>query len=276
MKIDKLEYFYKRNNKLVFIAIIISKIIYRLVFPLIQSIFRYLIPIKGDRILFVSSPDYSDNGRILSEYIMKKKNYDITWLVDNPESFQYLEMDNLRFIQEKGKYHNYLTLKALYYAASSSKIFYTHSFSKLYKKKNGQLIINLWHGCGYKDNTPGDKEYSFDYVLVPGEIFIKSKSRFFDCTEDKILEIGYPRYDLLRNESEVAKKFIYDLPNGSIANKIIIWMPTFRKSDRYVPENEITYNFDLPLLSSKEEMIKLNDYCRIHDILIISDFAHKK
>ena len=43
--------------------------------------------------------------------------------------------------------------------------------------RRNQLFIDLWHGCGYKANKNGRKVF-FDYCLVPGDIFIKTKMEF--------------------------------------------------------------------------------------------------
>lgn len=269
--IDKRKRIYKsylkNNNIIVFVLIIFSKLLYKLFIPVFKLAFSGLIRIRENRIVFMSSPDYSDNGRVLSEYLDDK--YEIIWLVDNPSSFAKFEKPNVRFVQASGRYHGYLTIKALYYANSANIVFFTHGFSKIYKKRNNRpLMINLWHGCGYKDNVR-KKIRNFDYVLVPGNIFIETKSVFFSCPKEKILVLGYPRYDLFKNKSKKAEEFISNHISKREADKTIIWMPTFRKGRHHMPENKIISDFDLPVLSSIDEMHELDKRCRLAKTLII-------
>ena len=98
---------------------------------------------------------------------------------------------------------------------------------------------------------------------------MKQNKIFFGCTKDKILDIGYPRYDLLKIKSENAEKVVSRYLKRHLADKLIIWMPTFRQAHYYVPENEIEYQFDLPILSSINDMHKLDEYCKTNKILII-------
>ena len=113
---------------------------------------------------------------------MINDSYEIIWLVDNPAEYNNLVRENIKFIKGKGKYHRKPTIKALYYISSANVVFYTHNFINVRKKNNRPLIINLWHGCGYKGNNTNKKfgkKYNFDYVLVPGKIFIETKQNFF-------------------------------------------------------------------------------------------------
>jgi CDP-glycerol glycerophosphotransferase len=257
----------KSNNIIEFILILCSKALYKLFIPVLKIVFAKLVRIRENRIVFMSSPDYSDNGRVLSEYL--NENYEIIWLVDDPSSFAKFEKPNVKFIKASGRYHGYLTIEALYYANSANTVFFTHGFSKIYKNHNNRpLMINLWHGCGYKDNVR-KKIKNFDYVLVPGKIFIETKSVFFGCSKDKILVLGYPRYDLFKRKSKKAKEFISQHISKRAADKIIIWLPTFRKGPHYMPENKIIFDFDLPVLSSIDEMYELDKRCRLAKTLII-------
>lgn len=271
MRFEGLKLHYKNNNIKDFVFIFISKILYQLYAPIL--IFLYFKNLRTKkRIVFCSSPDYSDNSRVLFDYLKNRQNnYEIIWLVDDLSNY-ISNKDSIKFIRKLGKYNKYLTFKSLYYIYSSEIVFYTHGFNMIVKKSDGNpMMINLWHGCGYKDNNVkgGIQTYQFDYILVPGPLFLGSKSRFFNCPIEKVLDIGYPRYDLFKTNSERANKFINNLIREKSIEKIIIWMPTFRESEQNLADNNIFSGFDLPILSSIEDMKKFNDYCKSFKTLII-------
>lgn len=226
--------------------------------------------------VFYSLPDFSDNAKELYNYYMNNKeynNYKFIWLVSEPKKFKNIKKSRTKFIKDKSKFHSGKTLKTLWYTSIAKIMFYTHmcpiASLKKYKRKN-QLVVNLWHGCGYKkiENKTLKRrtEVLFDYVLVPGHIFIKTKADFFKCKPSQILDIGYPRYDLFLKENLNTIGFIKNMIQNS---KLILWMPTFRNTGKgYYPEEQIKEIFDLPLLNSKEELFKLNDICKKKNIIL--------
>ena len=220
--------------------------------------------------VFYSLPDFSDNAKELYNYYINNndyKDYKFIWMVSKPKKFKKQKMQRTIFIKDVSKLHTGKTLKALWYTTISKTMFYTHMcpLTSLKKyKRNGQLVINLWHGCGYKKieskTLKKRKEVLFDYVLVPGQVFIKTKSEFFRCNQSQILDIGYPRYDLLKKENKNTFDYVKKLKKDG---KLILWMPTFRKTNKgYYPEEQIENTFDLPLLNSKEELDELNTICK--------------
>ena len=37
--------------------------------------------------------------------------------------------------------------------------------------------------------------------MVPGPVFVETKSRYWNCEKEKILALGYPRYDWMLHPS---------------------------------------------------------------------------
>ena len=107
--------------------------------------------------------------------------------------------------------------------------------SKKYARR-GQLLVRLWHGCGYKDKSSRTREKSrlFDVALVPGKLFVKPKASFWNGDEKYILPIGYPSYDWLRMKDPVAQTLLETYKKDR-STKVVIWMPTFRndKNGKY-------------------------------------------
>lgn len=258
---------------------LILTIIYCLITAIYKFIkFFYIRILKMSKVeeniyIFSSRPDFSDNAKYMYSYILNKHegvNEKYIWLVN----FDYQSTDcnnNTKFIKLNSKFHKGQSLKALYYISKAKMIFFTHtSPMKELKKKDDQIIINLWHGCGYKSVEKGEKSWiddnPFDYALVPGTVFIKTKSEFWGCNENQILPIGYPRYDLLFQENLDAEKYKKKICSN---NKLVVWMPTFRKTiNGNYPEEQVCSNYDLPLLSSDSEMKYLNEICKKENIVL--------
>ena len=152
-----------------------------------------------NRMLFETNDDFTDNGRALFDYLIEKgynKKYEIVWLVHEPSKYKEYQFENVKFVQNFKKGSTIRRAEAYKYALTSKYIFYTQAFNWIGMSRRNQLFIDLWHGCGYKANKNGRKVF-FDYCLVPGDIFIKTKMEFFGCTSKKLLSFGYPRYDMM-------------------------------------------------------------------------------
>lgn len=140
-----------------------------------------------NRMLFETNDDFTDNGRALFDYLIEKgynKKYEIVWLVHEPSKYKEYQFENVKFVQNFKKGSTIRRAEAYKYALTSKYIFYTQAFNWIGMSRRNQLFIDLWHGCGYKANKNGRKVF-FDYCLVPGDIFIKTKMEFFGCTSKK-------------------------------------------------------------------------------------------
>ena len=268
----------KKKGVLNTIIYIIGTPVYNVIL-LFYKILIKKIKVNQKYILFYSIPDFSDNAKILYEYYrnsQKYSNYTFIWLLGKKENIQkYKNMyKNTIFVKCESKLHHGQTFKSLYYIAKSKLIFYTHispiNNNADLKKKN-QIVINLWHGCGYKNiENRSKKDYEktvFDYALVPGSIFIETKSKFWNCPRENVIAIGYPRYDLMFKENEKTKAFVKNIVGNN--KKIIMWMPTFRKTIiGEFPEEKIKTKFDLPIIESIKNLYELNELCKKNDVII--------
>ena len=183
-----------------------------------------------NRMLFETNDDFTDNGRALFDYLIEKgynKKYEIVWLVHEPSKYKEYQFENVKFVQNFKKGSTIRRAEAYKYALTSKYIFYTQAFNWIGMSRRNQLFIDLWHGCGYKANKNGRKVF-FDYCLVPGDIFIKTKMEFFGCTSKKLLSFGYPRYDMMLKGSERADEYKKKLLKETDSEKLILWMPTYR------------------------------------------------
>ena len=248
---------------------LISKVLFRIFHNITRVIVCKCIPINSEKILFVSKPSFSDNGKALYDYLLsQRKDKKFVWLINDDIRIDLPTNPKTTFILNQHQ-----PFRAQYHVLTSSIIFFTHdSPSGVIGKRNGQKVINLWHGCGYKDSIKREKSWmerkKCDYSLVPGPIFVDTKSKAWDCDREKIWAIGYPRYDLLIREQNKAKTFIENRRRDN--KKIVFWMPTFRNSTAGdYPEAQIKADYDLLPLSSDIQLSELNKFCKENLIYII-------
>ena len=255
----------------------IHKVYRRIIAYPTREILRLFVTPEDNIICFESTPDYTDNSWALFQYMIENRyneKYQLYWISDQHNK-EVERLKNVHVVLRK----NYIKAVKLLY--SSKFIFYTHGMTGLIRIKNNQTVVNLWHGCGYKASRNKDvhnkfsikkllnsSKMNFDYVLVPGKAFIKTKSIFFNCDESKVLPIGYPRYDLLYSKTVDWKK-IKDL--WGIANqKLVIWLPTYRKTgNSSYGENNMVNRYWLPLLHSDDDLKTLNQYCTDNSVFLI-------
>lgn len=260
-----------KYGKVFALFVILSKVIRRAVNCAYLSFLRKTTQLNEYAIVFSSSPDYSDNSKALSDYLINQgyaKKYKIYWLVDDVKKHVNLYGKNeVEFIPRKTRILKELSFKTIRVLMTSKYILSTHS-NRIPKRqgKEGQKYIYLWHGCGYKDNSKqvnGDD--LFDFCLVPGPIFAKTKARFWNTSENKFLPIGYPRYDWLKRPGTKAKQ-LYEMLKGS-DKKVVIWMPTYRNVRfRNFRENSIT---QYPLMSDMQDWLKIDKVCADNQIRLL-------
>lgn len=231
------------------------------------------ITVKKHIILFEGRPDYSDNPRALCDYLVCNGyilKYKIYYIVEDIDKYISLYSDaKITFLKAKNKW-GITPYKTLQVAYSASVSFASHSFLQPAEDyKQGQQHILLWHGCSYKGpSSANDGIRFFDKALVPGPLFVESKCRFWNTTQDYIISKGYPRYDWLLSSSDGAKHFIGKLKQKYHAQKIVIWMPTFRNSIVRISYGENILN-QFSIMKDDKSWRVLDKHCQSCSILLI-------
>lgn len=258
---------------------LIKSIAYRPVVLCCRKYYERFGRIKDNKVLFVPNmaTTDSDNALVLYQYLRKEaqpSGFDYVLLVKKNDVVDPQDIDesNTAVVRQDTFAHGGMTLRAIREIATSRYIFFSNSSpARNVKMKRGQIIINLWHGSGYKDIQNSDSKWingqHFDYVLVPGDVFVETKKKFFSCEREQIWPIGYPRYDIFRRDNSSERR-VFEERFQTEGYKKVVWMPTFRKpsSKAYCPEAEISYSFDLPLLKNEDEMAELDELCRSNHV----------
>ena len=252
------------RGTLLFVYWVIHKVSEHLYISMIKVIF----PVDKNVILFNSEPDYSDNARALAEY-MSKNGYGLKFHLyfDVSNECKY-SVSDIRFVSVRGKYgiFRFKYLKTVYTAGY---IMCTHETIITRKMaRHNQHLIRLWHGCGYKDKSKYDGgERNFDYALVPGKLFVKTKAYFWNVDKKYILPLGYPRYDWLIR-CDLSAKSLIDSFKIDCMTKVVIWMPTYR-NDRKGKYNESSSIKSFPIVKTNTEWSDLNLLCKLKNVVIL-------
>ncbi len=221
---------------------------------IIKGLLR-LLPQK-DMILFESHSDYCDNTRALFDYMIDvglNQKFKLIWLVEYPERFRDVYIDNVTFHGAfTGRFRD--TIKYIYYLSVAKFAFFSHR-SPLIKLNRKEVFVNLWHGTGVKNPSFMDLGYGFDYVLYSSDFFKDSYIKFLSCKPDQLLPLGNIRNDLLFKPSHEMVKL-----SGKQFDKVIMWMPTFRKhkSGRQEFHKEVEIPYGIPIVRSEEMLDALN------------------
>ncbi len=221
----------------------------------IEKLKKFPPKVVENRILFETKNDFSGEGRIFYEYLVKNgynRKYEIIWLVRNPEKLKKYETENVHFIRSHQKYDQECRNAASYrYMLSSRYIFYDQSVNWIAMTRKNQIFVDLWHGCDYAVNA-NRKKIFFDHCLTPGEKFNLPMKEAFGCTTKKMLPLGYPHYDVILKGSEEAREYRKELLNKSGSERLILWYPV----EKY------TFN--------EVETQKLDEFCREHRVHILT------
>lgn len=219
-------------------------------------------------ILFYSDTDYSDNSRVLYEYLLKNRpEYHYVWMLrksDMPE-----ERPKTEFVRLFNSVRSFSLLSKAKY------VFHTHPIGNLFFPRKGQVVVNLWHGIPFK-GIKGHvikKKPPFDIMLCLGDNNIETTARFVGCDESYMRPWGYPRLDLLFSSRDVGKNNPFAPKDFS--GKLILWMPTFRKSiASHLSEMTCDNETGLPLLTSVDKLAKFNSFLKTINIVVIVKIHH--
>ncbi len=225
---------------------------------------QLLIPASNDLIFFESflGRNYSDNPKaIYEELLHTNSNLKCIWSLDNPES----AID----IPGEFKVVRRLTPLYFYYLARSKYIVSNSRLTRKFEKKESQVYIQTWHGTPLKKlvldmenvTLPGTNKQNYyinflkeahrwDYLISANKYSTeKFKSAF---SQEEILEIGYPRNDILVNHTQHDIDLCRERIGLYPEDKVILYAPTFRDNSSETPgEYNQQMKLDLEALAIK-------------------------
>ena len=246
--------------------------IYHLVKQIVV-LFYYLMcnlcPVKQNRIVFDSSlgKSYSGNPKHIYEYLMANGydlNWDCIWFYEN-------EKYNIPGMSRQVRYGR---LRYLYYMATAKAWGFDTRQPEFLLRRKGTYYIQTWHGTPLKklalDMDRMDMGGSTDIenyheqfrVTCKDWDYLVSQNKFstdifrscFAFKDRPILQIGYPRNDILINDNSPAKIREYKEKLGlPLDKKIILYAPTWRDNE-YSEKGKYKFASKLDFDKAKEEL----------------------
>ena len=217
---------------------------------------------------------FNDNAKYLFIYFFEhRKEFDAVWLSMSKKTVSAVNSMGLKAyftLSPKGIWHA-LTSKYWFFNAYTSDIMYAFS--------GGATCVNLWHGVGLKRiefnvktgalanryQKRKFKEVFYhpevfrkpDWVLTSTPFQTKMFATAFRIPEERCLEFGYPRNEILIALESQRQEFIAKYETECTRNlmvcftqkgyhKIFIYMPTWRDSQREI----FIQSFDLEKMNS--------------------------
>lgn len=254
-----------------------------------KQYYSYLaIPIRNHHIFYeaFSGLGILDNPRAIFMQLLADPSFEYfthIWSVsdmdmakDNLKEFE--DLPNVKFVQRESEdYYRYL--------ASSKYLVSNSTFGYFFAKRPEQIYINTWHGVptkfmGYEHTAqrvenargPARNFLAADYLISANEfmteIMYRRAYKMDGLYRGKVLEVGYPRSDLLINAD--TEKVYQKLRAAGLQTdkKIILYAPTW-KGQLY---NQLEYDVN----EFKETVKKFSDnidkseyriYLRVHYFL---------
>jgi len=201
----------------------------------IISFLDFLVPKKKNYYLFSSAPDVSDNVLSFFRYLYLNGECDgklMIWMLEdvNAKKYYYNLIANL--LDRKSvdvKFVSRNSISGLYYYLRSRFVFFSHGIYRGVNIPKNHIVVNLWHGMplknfGYLDNN--NQVANSSLMTVTSKAYQQIFSDAFDMKKENIVITGQPRCDDLFTIKSIREK----LPFLINKEKIIIWMPTYRKS----------------------------------------------
>lgn len=255
---------------------------------LYRNIFSNM-PLKKDYVVFETfmGKNYSDSPKYIYEYLAKhnKKNFKFVWVLNNGTKPPY-----------GAKVIKRMSLRYLYYMAVSKYFVFNVRQPQWFTKREGQIFLETWHGTPLKrlvfdqeEVTSASPTYKiefyrqredWDYLIAANPFSTKTFRSCFKF-EKEMLEVGYPRNDLMYHPDreflslELKKKMGIPLDR-----KTILYAPTWRDDEYYKPgQYKFTLQLDLKKMKEalgKDYVVILRTHHYIADNLDVSgveDFA---
>ncbi len=205
-------------------------IIYKLLFYLFR-IFR----IKNNKIVFVSylGKGYGDNGKYIAEELLaRNENLDIVWLCRDMDSVFPKGIRKVR----------YNSLRSVYELVTA-RVWVDNKRKPVYvRKRAGQYYIMTWHADSVLKKVEKDAETKLPKYYVEAakndskmaDLFLSScawetslyRSAFW--YKGEIMEVGYPRQDILFNYDKADVKAVKKELGIPEDTNVVMYAPTFR------------------------------------------------
>lgn len=216
-------------------------------------------------IVIESHNDFDSNGGAFYNYLIKNKyndKYKIVWLIKHPEYIPKKLPKNVECVP----FYKF-NLRKNYYICNAKYLFADNEITR--KAKKSQISIYMCHGAfglkNVKSVLPDSSD--IDYVISSSKNYNSILAEQVGVEKEKMLITGYPFHDVLFDGKEGDLYKIVDKLNY---NKVIMWMPTFRKGGGNW-RNDICseQEYGIPIINSDQQFEILSEFLQERNNLLI-------
>jgi CDP-glycerol glycerophosphotransferase (TagB/SpsB family) len=171
------------------------------------------------QIVIHAYPDFEDQTKAILQKAFKT-GIKVVVLTTSKKKVDWDVDENLYIAVRKSSF------RGAYYFYTSKWVFYTHGIFWVRYPRDGQQIINLWHGIPFKKvgSEIGIQLPFAHYLVASSEGTAYLFERMYESHRTpEILPFGLPRNDLIRG-------FRDDIDQSQNKIRKLIWLPTYRKS----------------------------------------------
>jgi hypothetical protein len=183
----------------------------------------FLVP--QTRVVVVTAyPETEGNGIEAARALVRRYAGRVVWLRDRgpvPDELRALEAQGLVLVPKT-------SLRGLWAYLRAEAVLFTHGLYGSPRPVPRKPVVNLWHGDGPKDITPGrdvGAHIASTYFVGSTPLFSRWQAAAFGVPEDRVLVTGNPRTDQLWQP--VPRERLAAL---GIGGPFVVWMPTFRQA----------------------------------------------
>lgn len=236
-----------------------------------------------NRIVFRSGPenggeiwDYADNARSMFEYMIQNRyndKYELIWAVEDVGKYRFLKKEkNVKVISYRDAESCNLIKAFLYqyYLYTAKYFLFTDTCIWLRFHRKDQILVNLWHGCGFKNRKSKTEPTGphYDFMTVTSQMYADIHAEIFGCRKEQMLITGLAKEDWLFHP---AGGKLADLLDLKVCRKYIFWLPTFRRTIsgmERLAENYALFDTGLPVLETLECIQEIDCWLKDHDIFL--------
>lgn len=233
-------------------------------------------PIQENLILLESDGDLTDNGYALFDYMNHNgylKKYHVVWMVTDVGKAAWHKFPNTEYLTKlpRGIDRNWAKIVA----TCHWNIFDHNNVMSWFEKREGQKVIYLTHGVGYKttkanENKQSDMKSRADFITVPGEIGRYCQANFTGEPIEKTTITGFPRNDYFFHKDIQIQRKIQKCWQFQQYDKVVLWMPTFKQSNQAIlSENYIHNETGLSLFKRMEDLENFSAFLKKQNVLLV-------
>lgn len=235
---------------------------------LVYRIMCLIFPVKENRVVFDSNlgKSYAGNPKYIYEYLVSR-GYDMKW-----DIIWFYEMEKYS-IPGMSRQVQYGRFRYLYYMATAKIWVFDSRQPEFLVRRSGTYYIQTWHGtplkklaldmedvfmAGESDIDTYKKHFArnvhtWDYLISQNPFSSVTFRRAFDFRKE-MLEIGYPRNDILFRENTEEANIRYRRNLGlPLDKKIILYAPTFR-DDEFSDDEKYEFQPQISFDRLREEL----------------------